>query len=183
MQANPGPNSDLDRSDLDQTGPLRLEVEVQCAEGIARPADFDLELFADRAFSILCNQGVADEFLARAGVARTAELCVRLVDESEGQALNRDWRGKSEPTNVLSFTADIVAGELAQLGDLVLCMPVVSLEAIEQTKAERDHVAHLLVHGILHLLGYDHVDEAEAVAMEAIEISVLEELGVVNPYG
>jgi len=107
---------------------------------------------------------------------------VRLVDATEGEALNATWRNKQAPTNVLSFEADIAVGQYAPLGDLVLCAPVIEHEAVQQGKSVAHHCAHLVVHGVLHLLGYDHLIEAEAQAMEAMEAAVLGELGIGNPY-
>lgn len=113
---------------------------------------------------------------------QSGELCVRLVDESEGRELNRDWRGKDYATNVLSFPAELEIEQQRWLGDLVICAPVVASEALEQNKASKDHYAHLTVHGLLHLLGYDHQEEAEALAMEALEVQILDHLGIANPY-
>jgi len=159
-----------------------LSVDVQCGDGVARPESCDFAAVARRAFELMRRDGLADAFLANAGVSDNIELCVRLVDAAEGEALNSEWRGKATPTNVLSFAADIVVGECAPLGDLVLCTSVVESEAREQGKALGDHYSHLLVHGLLHLLGYDHVQETEAQVMESIEVAVLGELGVANPY-
>lgn len=112
-----------------------------------------------------------------------AELCIRVVDEEESQQLNRQYRGKDAPTNVLSFPADIPEElELDILGDLVICAPVVEQEATEQLKPKQAHWAHLVVHGVLHLYGYDHESESEAETMENIEIAILESLGFNNPY-
>lgn len=114
---------------------------------------------------------------------RTTELSIRIVDAAEGCALNRDYRGKDHATNVLSFEADLPPGlKLPLIGDIVICAPVVAREAAEQGKPPRDHWAHLTVHGVLHLLGYDHIVEAEAEAMEALETRVLAELGIADPY-
>ena len=113
----------------------------------------------------------------------TAELSIRIVDGREGRRLNHRYRRKDYATNVLSFPADLPPGiELPLLGDLVICAPVVAREAAEQGKPARDHWAHLTVHGVLHLLGHDHVEAAEARRMEALEIRVLADLGIPNPY-
>jgi probable rRNA maturation factor len=122
---------------------------------------------------------------AGAALERDAEITVRLVGEEEGRALNRDFRGKDYPTNVLTFTYD--DGEPATssaplLGDLVLCVPVVVREALEQGKSPEAHYAHLVVHGMLHLQGYDHEDETDAERMEARERAVLASLGYSDPY-
>jgi probable rRNA maturation factor len=120
---------------------------------------------------------------ALAGQREEAELVIRLVDEEEGRALNRDYRGKDYATNVLSFPFETPPGvELPILGDVAICGPVVLREAAEQGKPVEAHWAHLTVHGILHLLGYDHQEEAEAEQMEALEREVLAELGFADPY-
>lgn len=114
-------------------------------------------------------------------------LAIRIVDEEEGQRFNRQYREKDYATNVLSFPAELPAGLPAdvlrsQLGDLLMCAPVVAREAMEQGKTELDHWAHLTVHGVLHLLGYDHQDQAGAGEMEALEIEILAKSGISNPY-
>ncbi|MFD2179396.1 rRNA maturation RNase YbeY [Veronia pacifica] len=112
-----------------------------------------------------------------------AEVTVRIVDEFESQSLNRDYRGKDKPTNVLSFPFDAPPGiELDLLGDLIICRQVVEREAQEQNKEVYAHWAHMVVHGSLHLLGYDHIDDQEAEEMESLEMRVMEELGFPNPY-
>ncbi|WP_266159083.1 rRNA maturation RNase YbeY [Dyella silvatica] len=114
---------------------------------------------------------------------KLAELSIRIVDASEGQALNRDYRDKNYPTNVLSFPAELPPGmRLPLIGDLAICAPVVAREAAEQGKPARDHWAHLTVHGVLHLLGYDHLEPTEAEAMEALETRILAGLGIADPY-
>lgn len=107
-----------------------------------------------------------------------AGLTLRIVGLEEGQSLNRDWRGKDYATNVLSFPFE----ERGYLGDIVVCAPVVAREATEQGKPLRAHWAHMVVHGVLHLQGYDHVDDAEAEAMEALERKMLAKLGYADPY-
>ena len=112
------------------------------------------------------------------------ELSLRLVDEAESADLNQRYRGKAGPTNVLSFPFEPPPGIKGPryLGDLVICVPVVVREAAEQVKAPEAHWAHLVVHGVLHLLGYDHLDEAEAQEMEALETRLLANLGFPPPY-
>ncbi len=117
------------------------------------------------------------------GRIRRADLALRLVDEREGCALNRHYRGKDYPTNVLSFPAELPPGvELPILGDIVLCAPVVAREAREQGKILAHHYAHLTVHGVLHLLGFDHIDPREAEAMELLERQILAGLDIDDPY-
>lgn len=121
--------------------------------------------------------------LSRHAVDADSELSVRLVDAEESQALNRDYRGRDKPTNVLSFPFENPPGvSLPLLGDLVICHPVVAAEAAEQDKSLHDHYAHMVVHGTLHLLGYDHLEDDEAEAMEALEREILAELGIADPY-
>lgn len=111
------------------------------------------------------------------------EMTLRLVDREESQDLNRTYRGKDKPTNVLSFPFDGPEGvPLALLGDMVICAPLVAEEAQEQSKTGRAHWAHLVIHGTLHLLGFDHVDEDEAAEMEALEVQILARLGIADPY-
>ena len=117
------------------------------------------------------------------GRIREADLAIRIVDEREGQALNRHYRGKDYATNVLSFPAELPEGvKLPLLGDLVMCAPVVAREAAEQGKPVAAHYAHLTVHGVLHLLGWDHEHDKDAEAMEQLEREVLAELGLPDPY-
>jgi probable rRNA maturation factor len=111
------------------------------------------------------------------------EITIRIVDEEESHTLNMQYRSKEKPTNVLSFPFEAPAQiDLNLLGDLVICAPIVSKEAQEQSKTEISHWAHMVVHGTLHLQGYDHIENDEAEAMEALEIEVLKTLGFPNPY-
>lgn len=111
------------------------------------------------------------------------ELTIRIVDEAEGQQLNRRWRGTDGPTNVLSFEPALPVGvETPLLGDIVVCAPVVEREAQEQGKSIRAHCAHMIIHGILHLRGFDHISAEQAHEMEAEEIRLLKTLGFDNPY-
>lgn len=117
------------------------------------------------------------------GQRDAAEVSIRIVGEAEGAELNRTWRHKDYATNVLSFPAELPPGIRSPLlGDLVICAPVVIREAAEQGKSPEAHWAHLVVHGTLHLLGYDHETEAEAEAMEALETRMLAGLGYPDPY-
>lgn len=111
------------------------------------------------------------------------EMTIRIVDEEESQTLNREYRGKDYPTNVLSFPFEVPEGiELPLLGDLVICHQVMEREAKEQQISLASHWAHLAVHGTLHLLGYDHIEEAEAEEMEGLETQIMQKLGFEDPY-
>lgn len=121
------------------------------------------------------------------GRIREADLAIRVVGTKEGRALNRHYRGRDYATNVLSFPAELPEGlppgvRMPLLGDLVICAPVVAREAREQKKPLAAHYAHLTVHGVLHLLGWDHGDDREAEAMEQLEREILAGLGIDDPY-
>ena len=112
-----------------------------------------------------------------------AEVTIRIVDEAESQQLNDQYRAKDKPTNVLSFPFQCPPGiDLPLLGDLVICAQVVASEAAEQGKAPATHWAHMVIHGCLHLLGFDHINDDDAAEMEAEEIQILQQLGISNPY-
>lgn len=121
-----------------------------------------------------------------AGYRRSCIVSVRIVDAEEMRDLNREFRGKDAPTNVLSFTAVEVAGLPANadraLGDLVICAPVLHAEALAQHKLLSHHWSHIVVHGTLHLLGFDHMIDTEAAEMEALETRILAEGDVPDPY-
>lgn len=117
------------------------------------------------------------------------DVCIRITGAAESQNLNQQYRRLDKPTNVLSFPAQLAETaalldetELMPLGDLVISLPTVEAEAAEQEKSLEHHLAHLVVHGTLHLLGYDHESDADAEVMEAIEVAALAEVGVENPY-
>ncbi|MCO8041508.1 rRNA maturation RNase YbeY [Acinetobacter bohemicus] len=131
---------------------------------------------------------VAETVLRHIGTQSDCEMGIACVDHDESHKLNLEYRGKDKPTNVLSFPSDI-PDEMAQfldafpIGDLVICIPVVLQEATEQDKTPLTHFTHMLVHGILHLMGYDHeTSDEDAEEMEGIEIDILAKLGIDNPY-
>jgi len=147
-----------------------LELDLQLASDTAElPAEADFRRWCELAL----QQRSAD-----------SELTIRIVDESEARELNHTWRHKDYATNVLSFPADIPDGllDIPLLGDLVICAPVVAREAADQGKGQRRLTGHLVIHGCLHLLGYDHIEDAEAEEMEALERKLLAELGHPDPY-
>jgi len=156
-------------------GPVRLDVSVSYAAprtGVPSSVSFRKWVAA-----------------ALAGRIREADLAIRIIDAREGRALNRHYRGKDYATNVLSFPADMAEGvklpkgvKMPLLGDIVLCAPVVAREAREQKKPLAEHYAHLTVHGVLHLLGWDHEDAREAECMEQLEREILAGLGIGDPY-
>lgn len=117
---------------------------------------------------------------AKAALSTSARLTIRLVDSREGRRMNSEFRHKDYPTNVLTFVYGLMDGALE--GDLVLCAPVVKREAQAQNKPLAHHYAHLVVHGLLHLQGYDHTRKRDAARMEALEIDILARLSIPNPY-
>lgn len=111
------------------------------------------------------------------------ELCIRIVDINESQELNSTYRGKDKPTNVLSFPFEQMPGiDLKILGDIAICAPIVEQEAREQNKATNDHWAHLVIHGVLHLRGFDHITDTDAEIMEQLERDLLKQLQISDPY-
>lgn len=147
-------------------------IEIQQASSAATPDDALLVRWAEQVLQATQADG---------------DITLRLVDSDESQSLNRDYRGKDKPTNVLSFPYDMPEGLPAdaldaQLGDIVICAQVVMREAADQHKAIDAHWAHMVVHGVLHLLGHDHIDDTDAAQMEALEIKILHGLGFANPY-
>ena len=120
---------------------------------------------------------------SRIALASNAEISVVLCDDAFIRELNRKWRGRDEPTNVLSFPAGGDPASASLLGDIVIAFETALREAVAAGKPLRDHVAHLLVHGFLHLIGHDHEEAAEAELMEALERVSLARLGIADPYG
>ena len=153
---------------------MNLLLDVQLAESIEHlntlPTEEQLTLWASTAL-----KGRTD--------FEEPELTIRLTDEEESQALNSEYRGKDKPTNVLSFPFEMPPGiPLELLGDLIICVSVVEQEAQEQAKTTEAHWAHMVIHGCLHLLGYDHIKDDEAEEMEALERDLLASLGYPDPY-
>lgn len=149
-----------------------LDLQLACANEAGLPSEAQLTTWLTTALSVLPNTQASEW-----------EITVRIVDTEESQALNRDYRGQDKPTNVLSFPFEAPPGiELPLLGDLVVCRQVVEQEASAQQKPLMDHWAHMVVHGCLHLLGFDHIKDDEAQVMEAKEVVLLAQLGINNPY-
>lgn len=145
-----------------------LDLQLACDETHGLPAEADFQRWL---------QGVL--FLFRDQV----EVTIRIVDESESHELNMTYRGKDRPTNVLSFPFEApLEVTLPLLGDLVICRQVVEREAHEQEKMLESHWAHMVVHSSLHLLGYDHILDKEALEMESLETEIMKKLGYLNPY-
>jgi probable rRNA maturation factor len=162
--------------------PCAVEVALACA-GWTRlcPA---AESLARRAAELALVRGTTELGLTWQG---TVELGITLADAANQRQLNRYYRGQDEPTNVLAFSVwkagtRLPSGAPVLLGDVVLALETVAQEAAEQEKPIGDHFVHLTVHGVLHLLGYDHLTRVEAATMESLELSILAELGVPDPY-
>jgi probable rRNA maturation factor len=158
--------------------PGTVQVDVQVASGVANvPEVSDIRKWLAKTISHV-----------RTDAARDIEISVRIVDEDEGSSLNRQYRGKDAATNVLSFplmdaaSDGMPAGLPLALGDIVICGPVVAREASEQGRDSSDHWAHMLVHGALHLFGYEHETDAQAAEMESLEVRILVDGGVQDPY-
>tara|TARA_R110000850_G_scaffold65335_1_gene146250 strand:+ start:101 stop:607 length:507 start_codon:yes stop_codon:yes gene_type:complete len=163
-------------------------LSVETHEAVPWPDALDWE---ERAAEAVAAALALTPFASLAQAAPLVEVAVRLTDDAEVQTLNRDFRGKDKPTNVLSFPqvqddlleglANSDDGEIL-LGDIVLARETCTREAEEKAISIADHATHLIVHGTLHLVGYDHGDEASAGAMEALEVKALASLGIANPY-
>lgn len=163
-------------------------LSVETHEAAPWPDALDWE---ERAAEAVAAALALTPFASLAQAAPLVEIAVRLTDDAEVQTLNRDFRGKDKPTNVLSFPqvqddlleglANSDDGEIL-LGDIVLARETCAREAEEKAISIADHATHLIVHGTLHLVGYDHGDDASAGAMEALEVKALASLGIANPY-
>ena len=152
----------------------------------ANRADARVEVQLASSAALVPNRRVLTRWAhaALSAEGRAGQVCIRIVDEPEGRTLNARYRDHDRATNVLSFPAEpLELGlDFAPIGDVVLCAPVVAREAAERGKPARAHWAHLTVHGVLHLLGYDHATRAEARIMEGREVAILAALGFDNPY-
>ena len=149
---------------------MKVQVDIQTASSEPVPADADIRNWIEAA-------------LAGRTAQEAVEVSVRLVDGDEMARLNETYRGKQGATNVLSFPADLPPElEIPLLGDIVICAPVVRSEAAQQGKSETAHWAHMTIHGTLHLLGYDHIDEEDAAIMESLESAILNQLHYSCPY-
>ena len=156
---------------------IELDIQHACTNNI--PTNEQFQLWVNSALQIVPVESQA----AQTDEQPNYELTIRLVDTAESQQLNHQYRDKDKPTNVLSFPFEVPEGiELDLLGDIVICADIVEQEASEQHKALEQHWAHMVIHGCLHLLGYDHISDNEALTMEAIEIKLLAQLGYNNPY-
>jgi len=145
-----------------------LDLQLACEQPEGLPAEEDFQRWLE---------AVLPQFQAE------SEVTIRLVDEAESRELNHTYRSKNKPTNVLSFPFEAPPGiELPLLGDLIICRQVVEQEAAEQEKPLLAHWAHMVVHGSLHLLGYDHIEDDEAEEMEGIETEIMLALGYADPY-
>ncbi len=163
-----------------------MTATLRPASRAATEVPVDVQLATASATDIDQNQlaGWAETVIRRMDDDPESVLaCIRIVDASESKQLNRDYREQDKPTNVLSFPADMVVPEGDKiLGDVVICDPVVQQESQSQGKRVQDHYLHMVVHGMLHLYGFDHVDPAEADVMEDLEREILGGLGVADPY-
>jgi metalloprotein, YbeY family len=149
-------------------GKMIIDLQIACEQESGLPTAEQIEQWATAAV-----QPQSDE----------VEMTVRIVDEPESHELNLNYRGKDRPTNVLSFPFECPDEvELPLLGDLVICRQVVEREAQEQDKPVMAHWAHMVVHGSLHLLGYDHIEDDEAEKMESLETQIMTGLGFADPY-
>ena len=147
---------------------IQLDLQFAVENENELPTEYDFQTWLDK--TIIPFQ-------------QEAELTIRIVDEQESRQLNHDYRGKEKPTNVLSFPFEAPPGiELDLLGDLIICRQVVEREAIEQNKPLMAHWAHMVVHGSLHLLGYDHIDDDDAEEMESLETEIMQSMGFNDPY-
>jgi len=151
-----------------------VNLEVQYTEQAEEPPSID-------EFQSWANMALINE--------KEVQVSLRVVGEEESQSLNKEYRNKDKSTNVLSFPMEIPQALVDEidmpviLGDLIICAPVVEQEARQQNKTSKAHWAHMVIHGMLHLQGYDHISDEQAEEMESLEIKLLQQLGIENPYG
>lgn len=163
------------------SGELEVDVQIALNDDEEPPSSCELSLWAQAAYRA-SSEALID-----------TEVTIRLVSKQEIQSLNRDYRQKDKATNVLAFSFDMPSefdgdglddssAPIALLGDVVICHAVVVAEAEQQNKTVADHYAHMVTHGVLHLCGYDHIQEQDALSMEALETTILATHGIANPY-
>ncbi|MFT6311258.1 MAG: putative rRNA maturation factor [Porticoccus sp.] len=149
---------------------MTAQLELQNDDQLRCPTLVDFELWSNAT-------------LAAINYNKLAAFTLRIASANEVQSLNAQYRNQDKPTNVLSFPADLPAElELPDIGDLIICAEIVEKEAVAQNKPLKSHWAHMTVHGILHLLGYDHLEDSEATKMEALETEIVTTLGFMAPY-
>jgi len=179
---------------------MSVTVEISISEDLVAPqVDSDTPSSND---DDVPDPGVLQRWAEAAYLGESSAVVSMLITGSEEiQQLNKQYRDKDKPTNVLSFPMELPQGvpeempeELAQemseemahdvslLGDIVLCAPVIRQEAVQQSRTQEEHWAHMVVHGMLHLQGYDHIEDAEAEVMEGLEVKILDRLGFTDPY-
>lgn len=172
---------------MEALSPLRVELDLQNPNNSeSLPTLLEMKTWCEAAIQSESHQKAFENILS---------VLIRIVDSDESAYLNQSYREKNGPTNVLSFPNEVpefmlgtpeLREELNQqnshLGDLVICETLLQKEAAEQNKLLISHWAHLIIHGVLHLQGFDHIDDAEALEMESLEIQILEQLGFANPY-
>lgn len=154
--------------------PPELQLHIQYATPCAAAPRAQVEQWVQACLEVLAQNYELE--------APTIELTLRFCNEAESQRLNRDYRQQDQPTNVLTFAYGLDPSVGSLSADIVICVPVLHSEAKAQGKSHTDHAAHLCVHGVLHALGFDHIDDQEALEMEALEAQILQGLGISNPY-
>ncbi len=155
---------------------MTVQIHIDRESGLEAPNDDNFSRWAQAALLAIARDTDID-------LPTDPEFSLRINDLDEMTALNLQYRGKSGPTNVLSFPTDLPEDvDCGLLGDIIICAPVVIDEAHTQGKDAQQHWTHMLIHGVLHLLGFDHIDEAEAATMENLETAILREMGHPDPY-
>lgn len=152
---------------------LYIDLQIACENIENLPSEQQFYTWVHKALAV---EAKTDDF-------PESEITIRIVDEAESHELNLTYRGKDKPTNVLSFPFEVPEGiEMPLLGDLIICRQVMEKEAEEQQKPLESHWAHLAIHGTLHLLGYDHIEDEDAEEMESLETEIMQALGYEDPY-
>ncbi len=184
MDPDEPPSSIIDRQAVDAFPGLEIDIDI--VDKSLGERELLSPTICRIVYAVLCHQSVP--------VAASLEVFVRVIGNDDSRRLNSEFRGKNTPTNVLSFPGyapndlasalamSVDGGPPVMLGDIVVAAPVVIQEAAEQGKPKMDHFGHLVAHGLLHLLGYDHIEDTQAEKMEAIETVILSSLGISNPY-